>query len=104
METSTASPLRLRTVDDIRAALLAGHGFPGDKEALEDDLQRALEDPPEGDLPGVDSVIVDYRGRIRLHEDSTFDTAVEEGIDLAMRVKREAQPIDRFRYWSGAPS
>ncbi|MFG2159171.1 hypothetical protein [Streptomyces olivaceus] len=37
------------------------------------------------------TVIVDYRGRIRLHQDPDFDVSVQEGIDLTMRLKREAR-------------
>ncbi|MFD7402700.1 hypothetical protein ACFV7R_08505 [Streptomyces sp. NPDC059866] len=37
------------------------------------------------------AVIVDYRGRIRLYQDPDFDIAVQEGIDLTARLKREAQ-------------
>ncbi|CAL9466604.1 hypothetical protein SUDANB174_02740 [Streptomyces sp. enrichment culture] len=91
VEAGVPAPLPLRTIGDIRAALLAGHGFPGDKEAFETDLQRALEGSSEADLTAVATVIVDYRGRIRLYQDPDFDTAVQEGIDLAMRVKREAR-------------
>ncbi len=36
-------------------------------------------------------MIVDYRGRIRLYQAPDFDIAVQEGIDLTMRLKREAR-------------
>ncbi|MGV9911635.1 hypothetical protein [Streptomyces tendae] len=91
VETGVPGPLPLRTIGDIRAALLAGHGFPGDKESFETDLQRALEGSSEADLTSVAAVIVDYRGRIRLYQDPDFDIAVQEGIDLTMRLKREAR-------------
>jgi hypothetical protein len=81
----------LRTVGDIRAALRSGHGFPGDRESFEADMQRALEASSETDLKAVAAVIVDYRGRIRLYQDPEFDIAVQEGIDLAARLKQEAQ-------------
>ncbi|CAM5228910.1 DUF6247 family protein [Streptomyces fumanus] len=83
------APLPLRTIGDIRAALRSGHGFPGDRETFEEDLQRALESSSETDLKAVATVIVDYRGRIRLYQDPDFDIAVQEGIDLATRLKRE---------------
>ncbi|WP_308406472.1 hypothetical protein [Streptomyces sp. AC602_WCS936] len=91
METGASAPLRLLTVDDVRAALLAGHGFPGDQEAFEVDLQRALEATPGTDLTSVAAVILDYRGRIRLRQDPDFDVAVQEGIDLTMHLKRDAR-------------
>ncbi|AOW87204.1 MULTISPECIES: DUF6247 family protein [Streptomyces] len=91
LETSATSPLPLRTIGDIRAALLAGHGFPGDRDGFETDLQRALETSSETDLTAVASVIVDYRGRIRLYQDPDFDIAIQEGVDLTMRLKREAR-------------
>ncbi|KUO02003.1 hypothetical protein [Streptomyces caeruleatus] len=81
----------MKTIGDIRVALRFGHGFPGDLEAFEADLQRALEASSETDLNAVATVIVDYRGRIRLYQDPDFDMAVQEGIDLAARLKREAQ-------------
>lgn len=34
---------------------------------------------------------MEYRGRVRLYQDPDFDTAVQEGIDLTMRLKREAR-------------
>ncbi|MFF7556711.1 hypothetical protein ACFZA9_27900 [Streptomyces olivaceus] len=37
------------------------------------------------------AVIVDCRGRIRLYQDPDFDIAVQEGVDLTMRLKREAR-------------
>lgn len=90
-ETPTAAALPLKTIGDLRAALRSGHGFPGDRESFEADLQRALEASSETDLNAVASVIVDYRGRIRLYQDPDFDIAVQEGIDLAARLKQEAQ-------------
>ncbi|MFB6550300.1 DUF6247 family protein [Streptomyces sp. NPDC056405] len=90
-ETGIPAPLPLKTIGDIRAALRSGHGFPGDREAFEADLQRALEASTETDLKAVAAVIVDYRGRIRLYQDPDFDIALQEGIDLATRLKREAR-------------
>jgi hypothetical protein len=83
--------LSLRTIGDIRAALRSGHGFPGDRESFEADLQHALETSTETDLNAVATVIVDYRGRIRLYQDPDFDVAVQEGINLTTRLKREDQ-------------
>ncbi|MFC9469033.1 hypothetical protein [Streptomyces coelicoflavus] len=90
MESSTSPLPPVHAIGDLRGALRAGHGFPGDLNAFEADLRHALESSST-DLTTLASVIVDYRGRIRLHEDPDFDTAVQEGIDLSMRVKREAQ-------------
>ncbi|WP_369169646.1 DUF6247 family protein [Streptomyces sp. R28] len=90
-ETPGPAALPLKTIGDIRAALRSGHGFPGDRESFEADLQRALEASSETDLNAVATVIVDYRGRIRLYQDPDFDIAVQEGIDLAARLKQEAQ-------------
>ncbi|WP_395570916.1 DUF6247 family protein [Streptomyces sp. BK79] len=90
-ETGVPASLPLRTIGDIRAALRSGHGFPGDRESFEADLQRALEASTETDLEAVATVIVDYRGRIRLYQDPDFDIALQEGIDLTARLKREAR-------------
>ena len=90
-ETPGAAALPLKTIGDLRAALRSGHGFPGDRESFEADLQRALEASSETDLNAVASVIVDYRGRIRLYQDPDFDITVQEGIDLAARLKQETQ-------------
>jgi hypothetical protein len=90
-ETPAPAALPLKTIGDLRSALRSGHGFPGDRESFEADLQRALEASSETDLDAVAAVIVDYRGRIRLYRDPDVDIAVQEGIDLAARLKREAQ-------------
>ncbi|MFI6930421.1 DUF6247 family protein [Streptomyces sp. NPDC050287] len=89
-ETPGPGALPLRNIGDIRAALRSGHGFPGDRESFEADLQRALETSSETDLNAVAAVIVDYRGRIRLYQDPDFDIAVQEGKDLTSLLKREA--------------
>jgi hypothetical protein len=89
-EAHDPAPLPLRTIGDIRAALRSGHSFPGDQENFEADLQRALEASSETNLNAIAAVIVDYRGRIRLYQDPDFDIAVQEGIDLTARLKREA--------------
>ncbi|MFF1305353.1 DUF6247 family protein [Streptomyces sp. NPDC058307] len=86
---SVPAPPPLRTIGDIRAALRSSHRFSDDQASFETDLQRALEASSEADLSAVASVIVDYRGRIRLCQDPDFDAAVQEGIDLAGRLKRE---------------
>ncbi|MEU5096151.1 DUF6247 family protein [Streptomyces sp. NPDC020996] len=90
-EPPVSASLPLRTIGDIRAALRSGHGFPGDRESFEADLQRALEASSETDLNAVAAVIVDYRGRIRLYQDPDFDIAVQEGVDFTARLKRENQ-------------
>ncbi|MFH8972895.1 hypothetical protein [Streptomyces sp. NPDC017890] len=87
---ATPTAIPLQTVDDVWAALRCGYGFPGDLEAFETDLQRALEGTTEADIKAVATVIVDYRGRIRLHQEPGFDTAVQEGIALTARLKRDA--------------
>ncbi|MFF5155531.1 DUF6247 family protein [Streptomyces sp. NPDC000348] len=89
VETPIPAPLPLRTIGDIRAALRSGHGFPGDQETFEADLQRALEASSETDLDAVAAVIVDYRGRIRLYQDPDFDIAIQEGLDLTAQLKQE---------------
>ncbi|MCP3816808.1 hypothetical protein NLX86_01230 [Streptomyces sp. A3M-1-3] len=78
----------LRTLGDIRAALRAGYGFPGDREDFELDLLRALERSTETDLQAVAAVIVDYRGRIRIYSDPEFDIALQEGEREILRIRR----------------
>ena len=46
---------------------------------------------PDALRRGAAAVIVDYRGRIRLYQDPDFDISVQEGIDLAARLKQEVQ-------------
>jgi len=92
-ETPEPAALPLKTIGDIRAALRSGHGFLGDRESFEADLQRALDASSETDLNAVAAVIVDYRGRIRLYQDPDFDIAVQEGIDLAAGLKQEARGL-----------
>lgn len=90
-ETPGPAALPLRTTGDIRAAQRSGHGFPGDRQSFEADLQRALEASSETDLDAVAALIVNYRGRVRLYQDPDFDIAVQEGIDLTARLKQEEQ-------------
>ncbi|MHC5905371.1 DUF6247 family protein [Streptomyces sp. S6] len=78
----------LKTVADIRAALREGRGFPGDKEDFEVDLARALDASTAADLGKVAEVIVDYRGRIRLYSDPGFDGALQEGLEIAAKIKK----------------
>lgn len=73
----------------MRAALQAGHGFPGDRESFESDLRVALSASSESDSDALSAVVIDYRGRIHLSQLPDFDLAVQEGIDLTMRVKGE---------------
>jgi hypothetical protein len=89
-ETSARGALPpLRTLGDVRAALRAGHGFPGDREDFEKDLERALEASSETDLRAVAEVITDYRGRIRLHSDPEYEIGMQEAEEALARVKRE---------------
>ena len=91
-ETPGPAALPLKTIGDIRAALRSGHGFPGDRESFEADLQRALEaSSSETGFSAVGAVIVDYRGRIRLCQEPDFEVAVQEGVDLAAWLKQGAR-------------
>jgi hypothetical protein len=81
----------LKSIGGIRAALRSGHGFTGDRESLEAELQRAREASSETNLNTVAEVIAEYRGRIRLCREPDLAVAVQEGTDLAARLKQEAQ-------------
>lgn len=80
---------RLRTLGDVRAALRSGYGLPGDREDFERDLDRALEAASETDLHTVADVIIDYRGRIRLHCDPEYDLALQEAEQSLLSLKGE---------------
>ncbi|MFJ8662656.1 hypothetical protein [Streptomyces sp. NPDC093795] len=86
----SGADMPLRTLGDIRAALRAGRGFPGDREDFELDLTRALENSTETDLSAVAAVMVDYRGRVRLASAPDYDVAMQEGEELLLRIKAEA--------------
>ncbi|QES52311.1 hypothetical protein DEJ50_10010 [Streptomyces venezuelae] len=81
---------QLRTLGDVRAALRAGYGLPGDKEDFERDLDRALERASETDFQAVAAVIIDYRGRIRLHSDPEYDLALQEAEQELLRLRNES--------------
>ncbi len=85
----------LKTVEDVRAALRAGHGFPGDRDAFEADLRQALEASSEDRPKLVNALIVDHLGRIRLRQDPGFDTAVEEGVELSTQLEVKARGAGR---------
>ena len=74
----------------MRAALQAGQGFPGDRESFESDLRVALAASSESDPGALSAVVIDYRGRIHLSQLPDSGLAVQEGIDLTMRVKGES--------------
>ncbi|WP_406863296.1 hypothetical protein ABZO31_23765 [Streptomyces sp. HUAS MG47] len=83
------SSIPLQTIGDIRAALRAGYGFPGDREDFELDLAHALETSTDADLQAVAAVIVDYRDRIRIRLDPEFEIALQEGEQELLRLKAQ---------------
>ncbi|MDQ8705782.1 hypothetical protein RCO28_25270 [Streptomyces sp. LHD-70] len=69
-------PIPLRTLGDVRAALAAGLGFPGDAERLERELAEALNNAPITDLTAVSQIVEAYAGRLQLATDPALRDAV----------------------------
>ncbi|WP_030237320.1 hypothetical protein [Streptomyces sp. NRRL S-350] len=79
------------TVQELRAALRAGHGFPGDAERLDAELaEQLLRRVPVDqvaevhelgtvvDLVTVAEILAAYRGRVHLAADPETTTAADE--------------------------
>ncbi|MEW1914606.1 hypothetical protein AB0442_40585 [Kitasatospora sp. NPDC085895] len=91
------------TVQELRAALRAGHGFPGDAERLDAELaaqllRRVLVDRLDEvaevgtvvDLVTVAEIAAAYRGRVLLATDLDAVDAIDEAVtDLLARQSTE---------------
>ncbi|MFE5583293.1 hypothetical protein [Kitasatospora sp. NPDC056531] len=89
----------MNTVQELRAALQAGHGYPGDAARLDaelaeqllrrvpvDQLDQVGEVGTVVDLVAVAKIVAAYRGRVLLAADREAAVAVEEAVnDLLAR-------------------
>ncbi|MQS11649.1 hypothetical protein F7Q99_04930 [Streptomyces kaniharaensis] len=93
----------MNTVQELRAALRAGHGYPGDAERLDaelaeqllrrvpvDQLDQVGEVGTVVDLVAVAEIVAAYRGRVLLAADREAADAVNEAVaDLLARQDAE---------------
>ncbi|GGZ95495.1 hypothetical protein ACFOOM_13570 [Streptomyces echinoruber] len=84
-----AEPPPMRTLGEVRAALAAGLGFPGDLARLEAELAATLDRVDYTDLHEVSELIAAYRGHVLTRCDPDFDASLAEGVELARSLKRE---------------
>ncbi|MFF1908282.1 hypothetical protein [Kitasatospora sp. NPDC058218] len=91
------------TVQELRAALRTGHGYPGDAERLDAELAEQLlrrvpvdrldqveEVPAVVDLVAVAEIVAAYRGRVLLAADPQTADAVDQAVaDLLARQGAE---------------
>ncbi|MFI2424707.1 hypothetical protein ACH5A7_11490 [Streptomyces sp. NPDC018955] len=70
----------MRTIGELRAALVMGYGFPGDADDFEAELAREISHADPADLSGVVRLVEEFRGRIVARQDPAFDTAVAAAI------------------------
>lgn len=82
----------MRTLGEVRAALAAGLGFPGDLARMEAELAATLDRVDYTDLREVSDIIAAYRGHVLTRCDPGFDDAVIEGLDLARALKQQEGP------------
>ncbi|MEF9904695.1 hypothetical protein [Streptomyces sp. P9-A2] len=82
-------PPPMRTLGEVRAALAAGLGFPGDLARLEAELTATINRVDFTDLREVSELIAAYRGHVLTRCDPDFEASLAEGIDLARALKRE---------------
>ncbi|MFE5585643.1 hypothetical protein [Kitasatospora sp. NPDC056531] len=81
------------TVQELRAALRAGHGYPGDAERLDaelaaqllrrvpvDRLDQVEEVGTVVDLVAVGEIVAAYRGRVHLAADRDAADAIDETV------------------------
>jgi hypothetical protein len=94
---------QMNTVQELRAALQAGHGFPGDAERLDaelaaqllrrvpvDRLDQVAEVGTVVDLVAVAEIVAAYRGRVLLAADRDAVDAVDQAVaDLLARQGAE---------------
>ncbi|WP_243436753.1 hypothetical protein [Streptomyces sp. FH025] len=90
----------MNTVQELRAALRAGHGYPGDAERLDAELAGQLprrvpadhlgEANAVADAVAVAEIVSAYRGRVLLAADREAADAVNEAVhDLLARQGAE---------------
>lgn len=79
----------MRTLGEVRAALAAGLGFPGDLAGMEAELAATLERVDYTDLSEVSEIIAAYRGHVLTRCDPGFEDALAEGIALVHSLKEE---------------
>ncbi|MER5917781.1 hypothetical protein ABT124_47735 [Streptomyces sp. NPDC001982] len=80
---ATSEPRRLppmRTIGELRAALVMGFGFPGDADDFEAELAREINHADPADLSGVVRLVEEFRGRVVARQDPAFDTAVATAV------------------------
>ncbi|MGY3202489.1 hypothetical protein [Streptomyces sp. TE5632] len=82
-------PPPMRTLGEVRAALAAGLGFPGDLARLEAELAATLNRVDFTDLREVSELIATYRGHVLTRCDPDFEASLAEGIELARALKLE---------------
>ncbi|MER5210033.1 hypothetical protein ABT063_05450 [Streptomyces sp. NPDC002838] len=82
-------PPPMRTLGEVRAALAAGLGFPGDPARLEAELAATLNRVDFTDLHEVSELIATYRGHVLTRCDPDFEASLAEGVELAMSLKRD---------------
>ncbi len=80
----------MRTLGEVRAALAAGLGFPGDLARLEAELAATLNRVDFTDLHEVSELIATYRGHVLTRCDPDFEASLLEGVELARSLKRKA--------------
>ncbi|WP_180685391.1 profilin [Streptomyces gossypiisoli] len=66
----------MRTIGELRAALIMGYGFPGDADEFEADLAREINHADPADLTGIVRLVEEFRGRIIARQDPGFDDAI----------------------------
>jgi len=74
------SPPSLRTIGELRAALIMGYGFPGDADDFEAELAREINHADPADLTGIVRLVEEFRGRIAARQDPMFDAAVSAAV------------------------
>ncbi|MGY0068147.1 hypothetical protein ACWZEH_15235 [Streptomyces sp. QTS137] len=82
-------PPPMRTLGEVRAALAAGLGFPGDLARLEAELAATLNRVDFTDLREVSELIATYRGHVLTRCDPDFEASLAEGVELARALKPE---------------
>ncbi|MET9969267.1 hypothetical protein ABZZ80_25880 [Streptomyces sp. NPDC006356] len=80
----------MRTIGELRAALIMGYGFPGDADDFEAELAREINHADPADLTGIVRLVEEFRGRISTRQDPDFDTAVAAAVAEIRADRRTA--------------
>ncbi|MEF9904416.1 hypothetical protein [Streptomyces sp. P9-A2] len=83
--------LSVRTVGELRAALVMGYGFPGDADDCQAEPAGEVNRADPAGLSGVVRLVEESRGRVMARQGSAFDTAAAAAVAEIQTARRTAR-------------